>query len=60
MNKSKARRQAKESEQLQRKVDRGYQKQRRELVSPRYIPPLPLDALRGGVLQYLAEKDGAA
>lgn len=60
MNKSKARRQAKEAEKLQRVVDAGYQRQRRQIVSPRYTPPSPLDALRSGVVQYLAEKEGAA
>ncbi len=57
MNKAKARRQAKEAEQLQRTIDRGYQKQRRQLVSHRYIPPSPLEDLRGAVVQYVAEKE---
>lgn len=60
MNKAKARRLAKESERLQRKVDRGYHKQRRALVNPRYIPPSPLEDIRKGVVQYLAESEGAA
>lgn len=60
MNKAKARRLAKEAEQLQRQVDRGYNRQRRAIVSPRYIPPSPLEDIRRGVVQYLAEKGGGA
>ena len=60
MNKAKQRRQAKEAEKLQRSVDVGYSKQRRQLVSARYIPPSPFDDIRKGVVQYLAEKEGAA
>ena len=58
MNKAKARRLAKEAEQLQRTVDRGYQKQRRQLVNVRYIPPSPVEDLRSAVVQYVAEKEG--
>lgn len=60
MNKAKARRLAKEAEQLQRKVDRGYQQQRRALVNPRYIAPSRLEDIRRGVVQYLAESEGVA
>lgn len=60
MNKGKARRQAKDAEQLQRKVDRGYHKQRRALVNPRYVAPSRLEDIRRGVVQYLAEKEGGA
>lgn len=57
MNKAKARRLAKEAEQLQRQVDRGYNKQRRAIVSPRYIPPSPLEELRRGVFEFVASKE---
>lgn len=60
MNKSKARRLAKEAEQLRRQVDRGYNRQRRAIVSPRYIAPSPIEDIRRGVVEYLAEQERKA